>query len=436
MGAVHALIEQLDAAHDRVQLESAIATWALEQTPSCTVRVARGIETEGGLVEREESGGTVLVIPAPAEDLTSIEFVCGSTSAAVSDSFRRMLIVAGRLFGSSLGRLRRTEVIEGEVKALRDLSFGTAREFLGSSPAAQQLAHRIPRLALSDASVLVEGETGSGKTFVARLIHEASPRSREPLRVINCAAIPENLVESELFGHERGAFTGAVGQRTGALEEVGRGTLFLDEIGELSLGAQAKLLRALEERKFERVGSNRTIDMRARVICATNRDLEERISAGAFRRDLLFRLAVVRLRIPSLRERGDDLLELAQRILADAARSADRRVVGFTPDALALLRRYSWPGNVRELRNAVDHAVALGEGPLVTPDDLPAYVTGAPPEPDNPDVVHLPLDLPALERRAVEAALRSTSGNRLRAAALLGVNRSTLYKKLRDYDLI
>jgi DNA-binding NtrC family response regulator len=435
MAAIHTLIEVLDTAEDSNALSAALAAWSSAQTPSCTVEICRGAGASTEFGERENQGATTLIVPAPTDDPVSIEFRCSSPSDGIPDSFRRMLVVAGRLFGSSASRLRRVEVAAGEVAALRALSFGTAHDFIGSSPAAQHLASRIPRLALSDVSVLLEGETGVGKTFVARLIHEASPRSREPLRVINCAAIPEALVESELFGHERGAFTGAVSQRVGALEAAGRGTLFLDEIGELSQGSQAKLLRVLEERKFERVGSNHTLELRARVLCATNRDLDQMVSAGKFRQDLLFRLAVVRLRVPPLRERGDDLLELARQLLTDAAQTAGRRVLGFSPAAAALIGRYSWPGNVRELRNAIDHAVALGEGPLVDVGDLPPLLSTTENQPDDPDLVRLPIDLPTLERRAVEAALRATGGNRLRAAALLNVNRSTLYNKLREYGL-
>ncbi len=435
IAAVYTLIERLDEGLDRAALAAALAAWCSEQTPSCTVEVRTGSAATTLFAENEERGVTVIVVPAPAEDSVALAFRCASSAQGISDSFRRMLVVAGRLYGSSLVRLRRAEVADGEVAALRALSFGTARDFLGSSPAAQQLASRIPRLAQSDVSVLLEGETGVGKTFVARLIHEASPRAREPLRVINCAAIPEALVESELFGHERGAFTGAVSQRIGALEAAGRGTLFLDEIGELSPGSQAKLLRVLEDRKFERVGSNHTIELRARVLSATNRDVDQMVSAEKFRQDLLFRLAVVRLRVPPLRERGEDVLELARQLLSDATQSAGRRVVGFSQDAIALIRRYSWPGNVRELRNAVDHAVALGEGSLIEVGDLPPLMGAAVEQPEDPDLVRLPLDMPTLERRAVEAALRATGGNRLRAAALLNVNRSTLYNKMREYGM-
>ncbi len=436
MASVHALIEALDVAQDPATLEGVIRAWASEQTPACSVEVRQGTDASTGseISETEEAGSSALIlIPTSSEEPVTLAFRCEAPRGRLTDSFRRTLVVAGRLFGSSFARVRRAEIVDSEVAALRALSFGSARGFLGTSPGAQQLASLVPKLATSDVSVLIEGETGVGKTFVARLIHEASPRAREPLRVINCAAIPENLVESELFGHERGAFTGAGATRVGALEAAGKGTLFLDEIGELSLGSQAKLLRVVEDRRFERIGSNRTIELRARLLCATNRDLEAMADAGQFRRDLLFRIAVVRVRVPALRERGDDLVQLAKQLLADSAQSAGRRVTGFSLAALDLIRRYSWPGNVRELRNAIEHALALGEGALVETCDLPAGIAPRATQPEDPDVVRLPLDLVTLERHAIEAALRATNGNRVRAAALLGINRATLYNKLKEY---
>jgi DNA-binding NtrC family response regulator len=343
-----------------------------------------------------------------------------------------MLVVAGRLYGSSLTRLRRSEIDATEVASLRALSFGAARSFLGGSPAAKDLAAKIPRLSASDVNVLLEGDTGVGKTFVARLIHEASARAREPLRVINCAAIPESLLESELFGHERGAFSGAANQRIGALESAGRGTLFLDEIAELPMPSQAKLLRVLEERAFERLGSNRTVPLEARLIFATNRDLDDMGGSGGFRRDLLFRIAVVRVRVPSLSERRDDIPQLAKQLLADAAQLAGRRVTGFSPEALTALTTYSWPGNVRELRNAIEHAVAMGETPLILLRDLPAVLSGLPTQPSDLDAVRLPLPLADLELRGILSALRHTRGNKTRAAALLGVSRPYLYSRLSE----
>jgi DNA-binding NtrC family response regulator len=437
MASVYGLIEVLDRAQDIASLEAALRGWSATLAPACTVDVQHGpdAQTSSTISVHADGDRTVITLPAPSEDPTSLAFKCPTSADRITESFRRMLVVAGRLFGSELGRLRRLEVADGEVSALRQLSFGTATSFLGSSLAAQQLAARLPRLSASDVSVLIEGETGVGKTFVARLVHEASGRAKEPLRVINCAAIPENLLESELFGHEKGSFTGAAALRVGALEAAGRGTVFLDEVGELPLASQAKLLRVVEERKFERVGSNRTIDFRARLLCATNRDLEKMVAAGEFRQDLLFRIAVVRVRVPALRERAEDIPQLAEQLLSDAARSTGRRVRGFSPAAMHKLSQYGWPGNVRELRNAIEHGVALGEGPLVRVEDLPPGLTPIPEQPSDPELIRLPLDMVTLERRAMEAALRSTNGNRFRAAALLGMNRSTFYNKLKEHGI-
>ena len=432
MAALHGLIELLDAAGSPEGIESALHAWGGEQTPSCMVDIRRSPDDHlsSTVVEREGPGhSTIVSVPAPCDEPTALAFTITASSDRLTDSFRRMLVVAGRLVGSSLARVHRLAIADGEVESLRALSFGSARAFLGTSPGALQLASVVPRLAASDVSVLIEGETGVGKTFVARLIHEASPRAREPLRVINCAAIPENLAESELFGHERGAFTGANVSRIGALEAAERGTLFLDEIGELSPAIQAKLLHVLEERTFERIGSNRPIDLRARVICATNRNLEEMVEEGTFRRDLLFRIAVVRVRVPPLRDRGEDLVMLARQLLADATQSAGRRVTGFSQGAMKLIEQYPWPGNVRELRNAIDHAIALGEGSVIQVGDLPPGMSLAADQPDDPNLVRLPLDMATLQKRAIEAALAATDGNRIKAAALLGVDRATLYRR-------
>jgi DNA-binding NtrC family response regulator len=434
MAGLHALIEVLDAADEVDAVEAAVRAWAANQTPPCETGFVRGPGAASIVAEREiGDGGTEIVVPAPADEPTAIRFTTAMPRERLGDAFRRMLVVAGRIVGSSLTLSRRLAIMSEEAAALRTLSFGAARRFLGDSAAAQKLGALVPRLAASAVGILIEGETGVGKTFVARLIHESGPRAHDPLRVINCAAIPDNLLESEIFGHERGAFTGAVATRVGALESAERGTLFLDEVGELSLASQAKLLHVLETKRFERLGSNRSIELRARVICATNRDLEQMVKDGTFRQDLLFRIAVVRVRVPSLRDRGDDLVLLANQLLADATRSAGRRVTGFSPAAIERLRNYPWPGNVRELRNAIEHAIALGEGVLVEPEDLPPGLIGPAAQPDDPDSIRLPADLASLERRAIESALRSTGGNRIRAAAILGINRATLYNKLKEY---
>ena len=440
IAAVHALIEVLNAARDRGALDDALRHWAEGNARAQEVEIngapaAPADGAKGEVLTRPGGGDLVAItVPASSDEALRITFKCAIAEAHVTDSFRRMLVVAASVFGAAAARVRQIEVAAGEVASLREISFGSARGFLGTSSASERVANLIPRIAASDVGVLIDGETGVGKTFIARLIHEAGPRAGEPLRIVNCAAIPESLAEAELFGHERGAFTGAVAARPGAFEYAGRGTLLLDEIGELSLPIQAKLLRVLEDRTFERVGSNRPIEMRARVLAATNRNLERMIAAKQFRGDLFFRISVVRLAVPPLRERGDDLLLLARQLLADASRTAGRRITAFSPDAIEVLRRYAWPGNVRELRNAVEHAVALGDGEIVTPADLPMGMGGSATQPDDVDLVRLPLDLATLERRAIDAALRHTNGNRTKAAALLGVNRQTLYNRLAESE--
>jgi DNA-binding NtrC family response regulator len=249
---------------------------------------------------------------------------------------------------------------------------------LGRSSVMKQLFHTITRVASSHATVLVRGESGTGKELVAKAIHELSQRSDRPLVTVNCAAIPENLIESELFGHERGAFTDAKERRIGKFEAASGGTLFLDEIGELAFGVQAKLLRALQEQQIDRVGGTKTIDVDVRVITATNRDLEGDVAAGRFRADLFYRINVVPLEIPPLVERRDDIERLSVHFVARCSSRAGREPAKLSRDAIAALERYPWPGNVRELENAIEHAVALAEGDVLKPDDLPpAIVRGS-----------------------------------------------------------
>jgi two-component system NtrC family response regulator len=383
---------------------------------------------------KAENACASVTVPAHGTRPRKITFLTRLPPSRVSDSLRRIFVVAGAVCGSSLSRIEALAAAESDRDSMRSAAIGSARVFAGTSPAAADVARILPRIAASNSTVLLLGETGVGKSFVARLIHESSTREREPLRIINCAAVPESLVESELFGHERGAFSGAVTAREGVLQSAGRGTVLLDEIGEMPLASQAKLLRVLEERRFERLGSNRTIPLEARVLTATNRDLAAAAAAGEFRQDLFFRISVITLRIPALRERADDIVILAERILADLAPTSGRRVDGFSRDALDLIRSHHWPGNVRELRNAIEHALVLGDGRLISASDFPLGVRGpvSQGETDDPSVVRLPAPLDWLERRAIEVALSSAGGNRTRAAALLGVKPSVLYYKLRQ----
>ncbi len=445
LSALFQLTEALDDTRDRAGAEEALRGFVTDHIrtaevafdaapPDVALDATSGApEATPAVLEETAAGATTLVLPTGVSSPATITIRIPAPEV-LSNQLRRLLVVAARVLGSRLEQVRVLTSARAETESLRALAVGSARAFLGTSKAAEHVARVVPRLAASDACALLLGESGVGKTFVARLIHEQSPRAEAPLRVINCAAIPENLLEAELFGAERGAFTGAVAAREGAFEAAGNGTLLLDEIGELGLTSQAKLLRALEDRRFERLGSNKAIALRARVLAATNRDLASMVDQHTFRRDLFFRISVITLRVPALRERGDDIRLLAERILADLVPGCARRVRGFSPAALAAIASYAWPGNVRELRNAIEHALVLGDGPWIEPSDLPETmaVANAPPPAADQAIARLPMRLDELEDLAIQAALAATHGNRTRAAALLGINRVTLYKKLRE----
>jgi two-component system response regulator HydG len=285
-----------------------------------------------------------------------------------------------------------------------------------------------------DSTVLITGESGSGKERIARLVHEESTRAAGPFIAINYGAITETLLESELFGHARGAFTGATQDRPGLFEASSGGTLLLDEVGEVSPGMQVKLLRALQEREIRRVGENRTRPVGARIVAATNRDLACGVAGGAFRQDLYYRLKVVELHVPPLRERREDTLPLARVLLADAALRMKRKVSGLASSAADQLLRYEWPGNVRELENAMERAVARARGSRVELEDLPEEVRQAFPKPVATTGTVRPLD--EVEKEYILAALELNGGNQTRTAEQLRIGSATLYRKLKSYGLI
>jgi two-component system response regulator HydG len=289
-----------------------------------------------------------------------------------------------------------------------------------------ELARRSAKV---DSTVLVTGPSGAGKERIARLIHTESARAAGPFVAINCAALTESLLESELFGHTRGAFTGATGDRVGLFEAAGGGTLFLDEVGEVSPGMQVKLLRALQEREIRRVGESQSRKVDVRVVAATNRNLAEAVKSGTFRADLYYRLRVIELRVPALRDRKCDVLPLARVFITDSATRMGRRIDGFTPRAADQLVRYDWPGNVRELENAVERAVALSTEARIDLDDLPEEVRHA----TSPLPVGNGRRLADIERQVILETLQSVDGNRTRAAEELGIGIATLYRKLKQY---
>ncbi|MBI2930773.1 MAG: sigma-54-dependent Fis family transcriptional regulator, partial [Planctomycetes bacterium] len=284
--------------------------------------------------------------------------------------------------------------------------------------------------AKSDLTVLLLGESGTGKEVVARLVHRMSGRAGGPFVAVNCVALNENLLESELFGHEKGAFTGAAGRRTGKIELAHGGTLFLDEIGDISAAFQAKLLRVLQERSFERVGGNEAIEVDVRVIAATNRDLKKAVAEQRFREDLFYRLNVISVSLPPLRDRRADILPLAETFLKRMARGA----TVFSAEARAVLEGYAWPGNVRELKNAVERAAVLSEGAEIGLADLPAEVmASAPAAGGGPEGFHGRVD--SARRRIVEEALAKCEGNQTKAAELLGLQRTYLARLIRQMGL-
>jgi len=306
-------------------------------------------------------------------------------------------------------------------------------EFLTGDPALAEVVAMADRAAATDATVLITGESGTGKELIARRIHALSRRADRPWVALNCAALPESLAESELFGHEKGAFTGALARHRGRFEQAEGGTLFLDEIGDLSPAIQAKVLRALEERTVHRLGGTQPVPVDLRLLAATHRDLAAAAAAGEFRSDLFYRLNVVALAIPPLRERPGDIALLAPRLLAEATERLGLPTRRLTPEALAALARHSWPGNVRELRNALERAAIAAPGEAVEPRHLPEL--GGVPAPSSSGPAAEALSLEQRERQAILAALERTGGHREQAAELLGISVRTLYNRLRAYGI-
>jgi two-component system, NtrC family, response regulator AtoC len=317
-------------------------------------------------------------------------------------------------------------------RRLRETSASTP--LLGRSAAMQRLGESIQQVAATDAAVLVLGESGTGKELVARAIHEGSGGADRPLVKVSCAALPEGLLESELFGHERGAFTGARDRRKGRFELADGGTLFLDEVGDMSSQTQAKLLRVLQEQEFERVGGTDTIRVDVRLITATNRDLEDLVAEGTFREDLYYRLNVVCIRVPPLRERVEDVPILVAHFLRAFAERWGRAAPEVTPEALALLCRHPWPGNVRQLQHVVESLLVFSRGDPIAAGELPPAIRGADRASDPGEPVPR-ATLRDLERQAVAATLVATAGNKRKAAEILGIGLKTLYRKIHEFGL-
>ncbi|HEU5394065.1 MAG TPA: sigma-54 dependent transcriptional regulator [Candidatus Methylomirabilis sp.] len=303
---------------------------------------------------------------------------------------------------------------------------------IGQAPAMAAVLQAVERIAPSDANVLLEGESGTGKGLVARAIHQQSPRAAGPFLVLNCSGFQDPLLESELFGHERGAFTGASSAKQGLFEVAARGTLFLDEVGEMSPAMQAKLLQVLDTRELRRVGGTRVHRVDVRIVAATNKDLAREVQAGRFREDLYYRLHVVGVRLPPLRERREDIAPLVEHFLGQFQVPA-RRAKTLSPEALALLAAYAWPGNVRELANTIERLVILAEGEVIGPGDLPPNIRS--PHGSSPGPSPGPTSLAEMERVHIARVLAETGGKKIRAARLLGIDLKTLNHKIKLYDI-
>ena len=373
-------------------------------------------------------GIPIIILTAFAGIDTAIEAIRSGATDYLSKPFRmeQITIAVRRILESK--RLARENVQFRQERADR---FGVGN-LIGQSPAMVEVYKLVARVAGLDTTVLIQGETGTGKELVARAIHHASPRGGRPFVVVDCSALAETLFESELFGHERGAFTGALAARRGLFETAAGGTCLLDEIGELSPALQAKLLRALQEQSIRRVGGNEQIAVNVRMIAATNRDLRKRVDEGAFREDLYYRLNVVSIAVPPLRERGGDVHLLAQHFVDQYARAAKKAIRGLARETLDLLSAHHWPGNVRELENTIARAVALSSSELLMPDGM-----SLPPRAD-PGPLALPapqMRLDEVRRWYVGKVLEETGGNKVHAAERLGIDRGTLHRMLRRWAM-
>lgn len=441
---IRVLIVEDDAA-SRVGLQQLIGTWgyatesaedgeeALAKIPSFRPDIVlsdlvmpkldglgllRALQPEGDAV-------TTVILTAQGTVDTAVEAIKQGAYDYLSKpvDLRRLRILLEKLVERQ-ARIREVNALRRQLR--EQGSFGA---MIGTSPAMRAVYHIIEQTAPTAASVLISGESGTGKELVAQSIHRLSPRAGAPYIPVNCAAIPETLLESELFGHEKGAFTGAVDRRAGCFELAHRGTIFLDEIAEMTPATQVKLLRVLQERSFRRLGGRVELSVDIRVIAATNADPVEAVSAGQLREDLYYRLNVVAIRLPPLRERTDDLPLLVGAFVRQFNAQNGRSLAGLTPDAMRALQRHSWPGNVRELRNVIERATIMAQGRLVEVSDLPPLSGGSTAGADD-SRLEPGMTVDEAERRLIELTLEHTGHNKTRAANMLGIGLKTLHNKL------
>lgn len=391
------------------------------------------VRTEPGVSSM--TAGSLMAVPVAVRGRTlGAIYLTTSAGRVFGEDHLQLVTAVARIVAIALDNVRHVAALERETDRLQS-DLHLAHQMIGTSAPVRQVYDRIARIARVDTTALITGETGTGKELAARAIHLNSSRARRPFIAINCAALTESLLESELFGHERGAFTNAIAQKKGKLELADGGTAFLDEVGELAPPLQSKLLRVLQEHELERVGGTRPIKVDLRILSATNRDLAAEMAAGRFRQDLYFRLNVVSIHLPPLRERRDDVPLLARHFLSVYVRKSGRRVTGISPAAMHSLLAYDWPGNVRELENAIERAIVLGTTDEILLEDLPESLIEAvaPTVSDTRDDLHA--TVVEAKRRAVIAAFRKAGGSYTEAAKLLGVHPNYLHRLVRNLDV-
>jgi Nif-specific regulatory protein len=436
---------RLNGADDSISVSQTISRQVLREVVailSNDVVHDDGVVTSPSLLASEVCSLLCVPLVAFEKPLGVIYFDTSSRVAQFDEAHLQLLTAIAGIAAVAFENARRFEVLEEENRRLQQ-EVKLTHQMIGESESMREVYTLLARVAPSSATVLLLGESGTGKELAARAIHLNSSRASKPFVAINCATLTESLLESELFGHEKGSFTGAIAQKRGKLEVADGGTVFLDEVGELSPGIQAKLLRALQMREFERVGGTRTIKVDVRMIAATNRDLKKAIEAGRFREDLYYRLNVVSIPMPPLRERREDIPLLASFFVAEYSRKCKRRVTGISAEARRLICAYDWPGNVRQLENAIERAVVLGATELIAAEDLPEVIC----EPRESELeregqikdVQPPAGyyetVKEAKRQLILKTLRQTSGNYTEAAKLLGIHPNNLHRLLRNLNL-
>jgi len=439
---------------DPEQMNWSVA-WDRVRGPAFPVRVSRTLVSR---VLQERSGLMIRDVPTnpelrksasfadiPVHSLICVPLMLGGKVGAIiyldtqdakvrfDDNHLQMLTAIASLAGMALDNISYVEKLKQENQELRT-QINVEHNMVGNSPRIREVFKFIRRVAPTDSTALIQGESGTGKELVAHAIHANSPRSGGPFVAINCAAIAETLLESELFGYEKGAFTGAVAQKKGKIEAAAGGTLFLDEIGELALPLQAKLLRVLQEREFERVGGTRPMKIDLRLVAATNQNLQEAVQAGKFRKDLFYRLNVVAVTVPPLRERREDIPQLVEHFIAKTSRKCNTRMKSLSPEARLSLTSYDWPGNVRELENAIERALVLGSADTILVEDLPEAVSEAA-TPSGVAPTKYAGAMKDTKRQVILQALQDANGSYIEAAKILGLHPNSLLRLVRRLDL-